>query len=278
KHLHVLRDHREHVEGDMSLHVGGVCGNQDIQIDATKKEHVKGTSHLHVEQGRIEWVQNGQSLTADGNRKEYVSGVDTLRVHGPRLEQVDEGDYLHVGGDRFLVVDGELHARGDKAVAVTSGSKIYLYAPDEIVLSVGSSRIRIDASGIKLDGPSVQNNCSPETFIVLGPVVPAPLPPDKAADAEPAKPDDPAPAGASKSGQKSCPDSGGRPMTTGTRRKRRVQTVALAADHALHVERPDLLTLRDADGRVRVAIHVTAAGPVLRFEGDALTVQAAGDL
>src|SRR5262245_59517356 len=67
-------------------------------------------------------------------------------------------------------------------------------------------------------------------------------------------------------------------MTTGTRRKRRVQTVALAADHALHVERPDLLTLRDADGRVRVAVHVTAAGPVLRFEGDALTVQAAGDL
>jgi hypothetical protein len=206
KHLHVLRDHREHIDGNMSLRVGCEGGNQDVLVEATKKEHVKGTSHLHVEKGRIEWVQNGQSLAVDGDRKEYVSGADYGHVHGLRVEQIDEGDLLHVLKDRNVLVGGELHAHGGKAVVVTSAGKIHLYAPDEIVLSVGSSRIRIDGSGIKLDGPKVQNNCSPEVFVVAGPAVSAPKPPDKAADAEPAKPDDPAPADDSKSGQKSCPD------------------------------------------------------------------------
>src|SRR5262249_25727470 len=118
KHLHVLRDHREEIQGNMSLHGGGDGGNQDIQIDATKKEHIKGTSHLHVEQGRIEWVQNGQSLTVDGDRKEYISGKENRWIHGLRAEQVDGDDMLLVKQGRSLIVNGALEATALQGVVL----------------------------------------------------------------------------------------------------------------------------------------------------------------
>lgn len=63
-----------------------------------------------------------------------------------------------------------------------------------------------------------------------------------------------------------------------------VQEMQLAGRHSLSVERMadgsegNLLRLFRKDGQVCLTIEVTEKGPVIKFEGAALTVQAAGDL
>ena len=57
--------------------------------------------------------------------------------------------------------------------------------------------------------------------------------------------------------------------------------IELAGRHRLTVEQMpqgNLLRLHGANGQVCLSIEVTEKGPVIRFEGAALTVQAAGDL
>ena len=61
----------------------------------------------------------------------------------------------------------------------------------------------------------------------------------------------------------------------------RHQTIELIGDRQLVVEhRPaeNVLQIVGADGRVSLSIHITPAGPVLRFEGSGLIVQTAGAL
>jgi hypothetical protein len=57
--------------------------------------------------------------------------------------------------------------------------------------------------------------------------------------------------------------------------------VELRGDQVLRLERGpdgDLIQLCDARGRLTLSIQVTDSGPVLRFEGQGLRIQAAGEL
>lgn len=59
------------------------------------------------------------------------------------------------------------------------------------------------------------------------------------------------------------------------------QTIELIGSQALVLERTSIdntLKIVSSDGNVRLSIHITSAGPVLRFEGGALMIQTAGDL
>jgi hypothetical protein len=71
-------------------------------------------------------------------------------------------------------------------------------------------------------------------------------------------------------------------MTEHTSERRRTGdlSLALAHDQTLLVERlqdSDVLRLVGRDGQVCLAVHLTAAGPVLRFEGN-LMLEASGNL
>lgn len=60
-----------------------------------------------------------------------------------------------------------------------------------------------------------------------------------------------------------------------------MREVRLRGRQTLHFEKGtemDLIQLRDSHGRVTLSIEVTDAGPVLRFEGEALQIRAAGAL
>jgi hypothetical protein len=59
------------------------------------------------------------------------------------------------------------------------------------------------------------------------------------------------------------------------------QSVDLVGGQRLLLERSareDVLLVLAADGRVTLSVHITEKGPVLRFEGAALSIQAAGEL
>ena len=171
KHLHVKRNHVEHIEGNMLLLVGGGegdAGNQDIVIKKTKKEQIDQDAHLHVK----------------GNRSEQVGGTQSLTVGGDQHEKVGMNHALDAG----------------MAIHLKAGMKVVIEAGVQLTIKAGANFIDISPAGIAISGtPMVLINSGGAAGTGDGANPSAPEPPK---EAQPLKPDE---ADNAVSGKKSAP-------------------------------------------------------------------------
>jgi type VI secretion system secreted protein VgrG len=246
KHLHIHRNHVEHIEGNMEMLVGGAPegGFQDIVIKMDKKELIERDDHLHVKQSQLTQIDKNQSLIVGGTRTEVVKGDDHLTVKGT-LSQKFGAQGTSVGGDQnssiggklFLDVKGERRERvgADQSLivagkqnekvgtnhALEAGQEIHLKAGMKVIIEAGvqlslkgpGGFIDIGPSGVTIQGTMVLINSGGSAGSGSGSSPQAPQAPAAPLDAQPpedakeAQPTDPDVADDSKSGQKSVPDS-----------------------------------------------------------------------
>jgi len=160
KHLKIHRNHIEQVGGDMQLRVGGIDGqgNQDIQIDADKKETIDGDSHLHVRKSRNERIDASQSLTVGGDQDEKV------------------------GTKHALEAGQEIHLK--------AGMKVIVEAGTQISLKVGGNFVDISPAGVTIMGTMVLINSGGSAGSGSGSHPTAPTDAQKAAPTDPETADD----------------------------------------------------------------------------------------
>ncbi|EPX55475.1 VgrG protein [Cystobacter fuscus DSM 2262] len=154
KSLKIHRHHQEHIGGDMKLLVGGIDGegNQDIIIEAHKKELILKNSHLHVK----------------GNLNEQVDATQSLTV-GKDLQ-------VTVGQKHALEAGQEIHLKSTNVV-IEAASGLTIRGPGGF--------ITIDASGISIKGTMVYINTSGAPIPGSGA---KPTAPTDAAPAQPTQP------------------------------------------------------------------------------------------
>jgi type VI secretion system secreted protein VgrG len=160
KHLKIRRNHIEQVGGDMQLRVGGIDGqgNQDIQIDADKRETIDGESNLHVRKSRNERIDASQSLTVGGDQDEKV------------------------GTKHALEAGQEIHLK--------AGMKVIVEAGTQISLKVGGNFVDISPAGVTIMGTMVLINSGGSPGVGSGSRPTAPTDAKKAAPTEPETADD----------------------------------------------------------------------------------------
>lgn len=176
-YLHAQKDLNEVIENDMSTSVGNnqsltvdkdrtksIKGNETTTVEGDRQETVNGTETLNIKGNRTETLDADESITIKGNRTEQVSGNEDLTISGNRNGQVSGNEELKVDGDRSGNIGGkdELTVSGDMTVEVTGdysgkAKKIALEADSEITLTVGSNTIKIDSSGITIEGTMVKS-------------------------------------------------------------------------------------------------------------------------
>ena len=129
KHLNIKRHHTEKIEGNMFLTVGKgeeSGGNQDIVIEKDKKELIEQNSHLHVKSGRMEKIDGSQSLTVGVDQEEKIGSKHT----------VDAGQEIHL----------------------KAGMKVVMEAGMELTIKAAGGFIKIDPSGVTVQGTLVRIN------------------------------------------------------------------------------------------------------------------------
>lgn len=171
RHTHVHQDRIEHVEGNLQQLVGkGQAqsgGNVEIVVEKSVKQQI-GDGGLHV--------------TVDGDRREKIGGDQILQVAADRHESCTN-----------------YHGEGKNEIHLKGGQKIIIESGLEVVIKGGGGFVKIDATGVTIEGTMVKINCGG------GPPSPAKPPKIQAPDApKDASPTDPQVADDAKTGQKSC--------------------------------------------------------------------------
>lgn len=149
KSLKIHRNHQEHIGGDMKLLVGGVDGpgNQEVIIQAERKELVKKDAHLHVEGNQNEKVDKTWSVTVGGDLQMKVTSKQAL----------DAGQEIHL-----------------------KSAKIVIEASTGVTVKGPGGFITIDASGIAISGSIVNINSGGSALPGSGAKPTAPVDPTEA--------------------------------------------------------------------------------------------------
>jgi type VI secretion system secreted protein VgrG len=237
RHLIVVHDKRELVGGDKHIRV---VGEQQESIDRSLTQPVGDSLDLSVGSDRTESVGSGYDLGVGSDLtvsvgKDINIGVGKGRKDGVGMDyeiSVGKDMKTQIGGDEGRLIGGKLAvetadayhltvgesweikvsdkwaAEAEKEIHHKSGKKICIEAGDEITLKAKGGFIKIDKSGVIIQGKKVKINSggSPGKGGGADPESPEPgEPPGSAASAQPAQPIPPDPADNAGTGIVSAP-------------------------------------------------------------------------
>jgi hypothetical protein len=131
----------EDMKGNEQIYIHGQR-DQDIIIENDSREWVKGNEHLLVEKNLVEEIKGTSSTQASKDRMEGTGGERTVTVGGDEAHQV--------GGSWHQKVNGNVFLEG-----MTNG---VIEMHKEITLKAPGGFIRIDGSGISIEGKVVNIN------------------------------------------------------------------------------------------------------------------------
>lgn len=154
-------------ERDYSLTV-----KNDAVINVGYEVGAAGDYILNVHQNRFENVSNGDfNVGVDtGSRNTYVNTDDTVSVDGSRTETIkntlgSQAKDITMNGTKTLKVEspdvdinGKTKTKIGSAAIEVDGNTVKVSGKTEILLSVGGSSIKLDASGVTIAGPLVKIN------------------------------------------------------------------------------------------------------------------------
>jgi type VI secretion system secreted protein VgrG len=206
RHLIVTANKREDVGADKHVNVGA---NLEEKIGSSAKVTVGSSLDVNVGAASKESVGASKDVTVGGSHAESAGGERTMQVGGKLTAEVG-GDVgvlaggnmaQAAGGDMHILVGGGWEGKAAKNFAVEAGKEIHLKAGDKFVLEAGTEItikskggfVKIDSSGVIVQGKKVKINTggSPGKGSGAKPKPPTPgKGPSSAATAKPIRPDE----------------------------------------------------------------------------------------
>ncbi|MCP3140663.1 type VI secretion system Vgr family protein [Pyxidicoccus xibeiensis] len=156
KNLKVHRHSQEHIGGDLKLLVGGIDGpgNQDVHIQASRKEKVDADSHLSVGGKRNEQVGDTWSITVGKDLQIKVSSNHALEA----------GKEIHLSAPTVVI-------EASQGLTLKVGGNFITLNPASI--SVMGTVVNLNSGGAPLSGSGV-NAAAPEAPADAQPTAPTP--------------------------------------------------------------------------------------------------------
>ena len=151
--IQVSGNHQTIVKGDASIAIGKTLG-----IGVT------GAVSTHFESNESNQVDGNQDQTIAGNHQRKIDGDQELEVGGAQTEDIGSSQTLTIGSSQDVTVGTSAALDLGTSYAVTSGTStkikagttMTLEATASIELKVGASKIKIDPSGVTIEGPMIQ--------------------------------------------------------------------------------------------------------------------------
>ncbi|WP_187409785.1 type VI secretion system tip protein VgrG [Saccharophagus sp. K07] len=190
---HVLNDHTGKVDGNSTTTVQGnsthtTQGNDSFTVNGNRTATVDGNEDSTVQGNATVTVVGNKDATVNGNTTFTVGGNDTVAIGAKQEVSVASKQTISVGADQETVVgsnqmvqvggkqeifamsqtvgittDASLGAMkitqvGETEITLAVGASVITLTPAEIKLSVGTSSVTIDMSGVSVQGPKVNLN------------------------------------------------------------------------------------------------------------------------
>jgi type VI secretion system secreted protein VgrG len=210
KHLHVLRDQQEQIEGNAFLTIGkGQAddgGTQQIVIEKDKFEHIGGQDQLHVDGAQFIGIGDEQHVTVVNDKLELLKANNHLHVMANRNEKIDGNQSLTVGGEQQEKVGSNHALQAGLQIHLKAGMSVIIEAGVQVTLKGPGGFVDIGPAGVTIQGTMVLINSGGAPGAGSGSHPTAPDDAKGPQDAEQATPADPAVADDSVTGKKSAPN------------------------------------------------------------------------
>ncbi|SFR52358.1 type VI secretion system Vgr family protein [Litoreibacter janthinus] len=127
------------VDGSQSQSVGG---DKDMEVQGDHREHIKGSQHMQL----------------DGSRVDAIKICDYLKVTGDRVIEVERNADTYVDKDMRTETGGKQYNKVGTTQFVDAGTDIVLTAGSTISFNVGGNFVKIDGSGVTINGTLTRIN------------------------------------------------------------------------------------------------------------------------
>ncbi|WP_437638687.1 type VI secretion system Vgr family protein [Sorangium sp. So ce854] len=125
-----------------------------------RQKLVKNDEREETGGSRRRWVGKEEDLVTKAHRRERIEGDDHLEVRGSRREVIAGKQSLTVVQDRQDEVGGRYAVRAEKAIHHVGGEAYVGEGAEEVTLRGPGGFIRIDGSGVTIQGTLVKINVS----------------------------------------------------------------------------------------------------------------------
>ena len=189
--------------GENILRFEDEMGQQELYLQAEKYMNIhvkddethetKGNRHRRVDKNESEDIGQNKDIKVGQNQRELIAMTKNLTVGLARQTMVGLADSLAVGLERSVAVGGQITETAGKSIRISSGENLHIKtggstyvevgknavikAAEVISLNVGGNFIRIDGSGIVIQGNVVHINSgvsAPEKGTEVTPLPPVP--------------------------------------------------------------------------------------------------------
>ena len=172
-------------DGSNELRFEDEGGEEEVYLHAQKylnavvEDHetwlVGGSRDVTIGINQSETIGGHKDMTVGGEHREVVGASRHETIGGSNVRAVGASDSLDVGADQLISVGGDQHSTvggsfrievGGNAQSVTgsnhymlAGSNVVIEAGTSICLKVGGNFVKIDPSGVQIEGTMVLINC-----------------------------------------------------------------------------------------------------------------------
>ncbi|WP_165244036.1 type VI secretion system Vgr family protein [Paludisphaera soli] len=195
--LHAERDYDARVKNDCIEWVQhdrhSIVGKEDEKNEAgDHSEEIWRDHNALVHRNRVEHVEGNVELFIGGGPG---GGNHDVQIEGSRTESVVRDQHLTVGGERQEKIGTTHVTEAGQELHLKGGMKVVIEAGMELVIKAAGGFVKIDATGVTIEGTMVKINCGGGTGSAKSA---SPKKPKKAAPRKPKEADD------AKTGDKSC--------------------------------------------------------------------------
>ncbi|WP_282344091.1 type VI secretion system tip protein TssI/VgrG, partial [Pseudomonas sp. PS02288] len=160
----------------------GGAGYNELRIEDRKGQE---QIYLHAQRDWDENIEHDQRIrigherhdTVEANSYTELKAEEHRTTHADRRVEVRADDHLGIGGSQHVRIGNGQFVEAGQEIHLGSGFKVVLEAGSELTLKGGGSWIKLDASGICINGATVKMNSGGApgrgaSIRILGPLLP----------------------------------------------------------------------------------------------------------
>ncbi len=133
-------------------------GSRHRRIDGSQSRSVGGDDDLEVKGGRTVQVTGSTQTTVAGSTLSEVTLSDMRKVGRDRMHEIEGSDDLFIHETLRIETGGAVHAKTGTTHFIEVGDTLAITAGSTISFNVGGNFIKIDGTGITIDGTMTRIN------------------------------------------------------------------------------------------------------------------------
>jgi len=157
--IHAQRNQRNEVRNDETTHIGHdrserVDNDESLTVGHDRKNTVGNDEQVLIGESRRHEIGKDDDLIIGGNHSISTAGDRTEEVGSSRLDKTAANHSVEIGGNLGQRVQGTVDLQAGQRI--TQHTKVYeIHSSEAVVIKSPGGTLRIDASGITLDGIAI---------------------------------------------------------------------------------------------------------------------------